>query len=110
MLLVNAYAIHRDPELWAEPTKFEPERFQNATREGLMLPFGMGRRRCPGEGLANRLVGSVLGTMIQCFDWERVGKELVDMSEGLGLTLPKLFPLEAMYRPREAMRGAMSEL
>ncbi|KAJ6795378.1 isoflavone 3'-hydroxylase [Iris pallida] len=109
MLLVNAYAIHRDAKTWEEPEKFVPERFEESKGEGRkMLPFGMGRRRCPGEGLATRMVGLGLGTMIQCFDWKRIGEEEVDMSEGSGLTLPKAHPLQAMYRPSQSMISILS--
>nr|XP_010911513.3 cytochrome P450 81D11 [Elaeis guineensis] len=112
MLLVNAYAVHRDPKVWEEPTKFMPERFEGGKGEGkLMLPFGMGRRRCPGEGLAMRVVGLALGTLIQCFEWEGIGKEEVDMTtQGSGLTLAKAIPLEAMYRPRQSMLDALKKL
>ncbi|KAK0605406.1 hypothetical protein LWI29_026359 [Acer saccharum] len=95
ILLVNAWAIHRDPKLWDEPDSFKPERFE--TREGetrKLMPFGLGRRSCPGSGLAQRVVGLALGSLIQCFEWERVGDEKVDMTEGRGLTMPKVDPLE----------------
>ncbi|XP_078176231.1 cytochrome P450 81Q32-like [Carex rostrata] len=111
MLVVNAYHIHRDPSLWDEPTKFMPERFESGNAEvKKMITFGMGRRRCPGEGLAVRQVGLMLGTFIQCFDWKRIGDELIDTSEGSGLTLPKAVPLEAMYRPRQVMMDVLSTL
>jgi cytochrome P450 len=110
-LLVNAYAIHRDPAVWEDPDKFAPERFEGGRAEGLfMAPFGMGRRRCPGEALALQTVGVTLGTLIQCFHWGRVDGVEVDMSEGSGLTMPKAVPLEAMCRTREVMSDVLQKL
>ncbi|XP_072951987.1 cytochrome P450 81Q32-like [Typha angustifolia] len=103
MLLVNAYSIHRDPAMWDEPEKFKPERFEEKGKEKHMIAFGNGRRKCPGEGLAIREVKIVLGTLLQCFEWRRVRDEAVDLGEGSGLSLPKVVPLEAMYKPRETM-------
>ncbi|KAI0527480.1 hypothetical protein KFK09_003081 [Dendrobium nobile] len=68
-----------------------------------MMPFGMGRRRCPGEGLALKEIGLVLGILIQCFQWKRIGAEEVDMTEGSGLTMPRAKHLEALCRPHQYM-------
>ncbi|ONI02891.1 hypothetical protein PRUPE_6G226900 [Prunus persica] len=101
MVLVNAWAIHRDPKLWDDPESFIPERFRSG--EDLshqLMPFGLGRRSCPGSGLAQRTVGLTLGSLIQCFDWMRVSEKEIDMAEGKGLTMPKLVPLEVMCKAR----------
>lgn len=113
MLLVNAWAIHNDPKLWLQPEQFKPERFLNVQEERdgfIWLPFGTGRRGCPGEGLANRIVGIALGSLIQCFEWERRSEEMVDMTEGAGLTMPKARPLIAKCRPRPTMLALLSQL
>ena len=111
MLIVNAYAIHRDPEAWKHPLECRPERFEEGKAEGLfMMPCGMGRRKCPGEALALRMLGLVLGTLVQCFHWDRVGDAEVDMGEGGGLTLPKAVALEAVCRPRAAMGDVLQKL
>ncbi|XP_023738990.1 cytochrome P450 81Q32 [Lactuca sativa] len=100
MLLINQWAMHHDPKLWSDPERFYPERFEG-TKDGYsFMPFGSGRRSCPGEGLAMRMVGLALGLLIQCFDWERISEEMVDMREGPGLTMPKAQPLVVNCRPR----------
>ena len=110
MLLVNAWVIHRDPELWEDATSFKPERFENGEVDPhKLMPFGLGRRACPGAGLAQRTMSLTLGSLIQCFEWERVTKEKVDMTEGNGLTMPKAVPLEAMCKARPLMHKVLSE-
>ncbi|XWS45207.1 hypothetical protein CRYUN_Cryun15aG0116300 [Craigia yunnanensis] len=102
ILLVNAWAMQRDPKLWDDPTSFKPERFKSSSKEGeiqKLMPFGLGRRACPGMGLAHRMLGLILGSLIQCFQWARVSEKEIDMTEGKGLTMPKVEPLEAMCKP-----------
>ncbi|KAL3732929.1 hypothetical protein ACJRO7_022450 [Eucalyptus globulus] len=105
MILVNAWAIQRDPKVWDDPTSFIPKRYQGLEEDHAyrLLPFGMGRRSCPGAGLANRVVSLALAALIQCFEWERIGEESVDLSEGMGITMPKREPLEALCKVRECM-------
>ncbi|XP_065873250.1 cytochrome P450 81Q32-like [Euphorbia lathyris] len=105
MLLINAWAIQRDPQLWQDAHKFIPERFEqggDGHQKYKMMPFGLGRRACPGSGLANRVLGLALGFVIQCFEWKRLSEEEdIDMTEGNGLTMPKAEPLVAMCKPRD---------
>ncbi|XP_030462493.1 cytochrome P450 81E8-like [Syzygium oleosum] len=106
IVTVNAWAVHRDPELWEDPLSFKPERFEGSGGEKqrtLILPFGLGRRACPGAPLAQRVIGWTLGLLIQCFDWKRVSEEEIDMREGSGTTMPKVVPLELMCKVRPSM-------
>ncbi|GMH28086.1 hypothetical protein Nepgr_029929 [Nepenthes gracilis] len=91
-VLVNAWAIHRDPNLWPDPERFDPERFavKPADMKGtdfVYLPFGTGRRMCPGMsfGLAN--VDLPLAVLLFHFDWtlsDGSSPEDLDMAEVLG--------------------------
>ncbi|XP_073145874.1 cytochrome P450 81Q32-like [Henckelia pumila] len=112
MLLVNLWAIQNDPKNWEDPRKFKPERFDGTSegsRDGFkLMPFGSGRRGCPGEGLALRMLGLGLGSVIQCFEWKRIGENEVDMSEGPGLTLPKAQPLVAYCKARPFVEKILS--
>lgn len=111
MLLVNVWAIHNDPNNWEESTRFKPERFEGLQgSKTAFMPFGLGRRGCPGEGLAMRMVGLTLGSLVQCFEWERIGKEMVDMTEGPGLSMPKAQPLQANCQPRQPFVSLLSQI
>ncbi|XP_021283657.1 cytochrome P450 81D11-like [Herrania umbratica] len=112
-LLVNAWAMHRDPSIWEEPAKFKPERFEGAfvEKEGLKyLPFGLGRRACPGATMGMQLVLLALGAAVQCFEWEKEGPEKVDMSSGTGMAMSKARPLEALCCPRPDLIKLLSQV
>ncbi|XP_015064767.1 cytochrome P450 81D11-like [Solanum pennellii] len=102
ILLVNAWAVHRDPFVWADdPGSFRPERFEGIdVKPWELLPFGMGRRICPGAGLAQRVIALTVGSLVQCFEWEIVSKDS-DIAEGSGLTLAKAEPLAAKCKARD---------
>ncbi|KAI7753014.1 hypothetical protein M8C21_028611 [Ambrosia artemisiifolia] len=111
MVLVNVWAINRDKMVWDDPLSFKPERFEKAATEGYrFIPFGTGRRQCPGAGLASRVIGLALASLVQCFEWERVSEELVRLTEGKGLTMPKDEPLKAMCKPRQIMSRVLMDL
>ncbi|RYQ80755.1 hypothetical protein Ahy_Scaffold1g106952 isoform J [Arachis hypogaea] len=112
LVFVNAWAIHRDPDLWAQSSTFMPQRFENADANNNpygFMPFGMGRRACPGSGLAQRTLGLTLGSLIQCFDWKRIGEEEVDMTEGHGTLMSKAIPLEAQCKARPIITKIFSQ-
>ncbi|CAK9317102.1 unnamed protein product [Citrullus colocynthis] len=112
MLYVNIWAIQNHPGIWAHPRKFDPDRFNQLDTENYkfnLMPFGLGRRGCPGEGLGLRMIGLVLGSLIQCFDWERPSDELVDMTEGIAVTMPKAQHLHAKCRPRPISVNLLSQ-
>ncbi|KAF8023192.1 hypothetical protein BT93_F0636 [Corymbia citriodora subsp. variegata] len=112
MLLINLFSIQNDPKYWPDAAKFKPERFEGmeGVRDGYkMMPFGSGRRGCPGENLALRMIGLTLGSLIQCFEWDRIGDEPIDMTEGTGLTMPKAQPLLAKCRPRSFTSDLLSQ-
>ncbi|KAG5006069.1 hypothetical protein JHK85_024611 [Glycine max] len=100
IVMINIWAMQRDPLVWNEATCFKPERFDEEGLEKKVIAFGMGRRACPGEGLALQNVGLTLGLLIQCFDWKRVNEEEIDMREANWFTLSRLTPLNAMCKAR----------
>ncbi|KAE8652315.1 cytochrome P450 81Q32 [Cucumis sativus] len=111
MLLVNASAIHRDPKSWDDPTSFRPERFLGAGNElqtNKLIPFGVGRRACPGEIMGLRVVGLTLGLLIQCYEWKKHGYDNVDTTEYGGITILKVKPVETMCKPRPVMAKLLS--
>ncbi|KAL4558113.1 hypothetical protein LXL04_036309 [Taraxacum kok-saghyz] len=105
IIFFNVWGVGRDPAHWESPLEFRPERFEEKHlgvrgQHFELLPFGSGRRMCPGMSLGLMVVYVTLGCMIQCFDW-KAGKygdlSGVDMEEGMGVTLPRSNPLHRIF-------------
>ncbi|KAH0451498.1 hypothetical protein IEQ34_018797 [Dendrobium chrysotoxum] len=99
-----------DERVWEEPKKFKPERFMTGgdgegvdmtgSREIKMMPFGVGRRICPGLGLAMLHLEYFVANLVKEFKWETVAGEDVDFSEKPEFTLVMKNPLRAQLTPR----------
>ncbi|KAJ4832774.1 hypothetical protein Tsubulata_040514 [Turnera subulata] len=109
-VVLDVHTIMRDPEAWDNPDEFIPERFmdippnkehdnnlkqtiaQNLNQN--FIPFGGGRRMCPGQNLTSSLTHSSVAAMVQCFDWKSCGGGgKVDMQPRTGITLGLAQPL-----------------
>ncbi|WJZ82342.1 hypothetical protein VitviT2T_002109 [Vitis vinifera] len=103
-VLVNAWAIGRDPNTWENPNSFVPERFLGLDMDVKgqnfeLIPFGAGRRICPGLPLAIRMVHLMLASLIHSYDWkleDGVTPENMNMEERYGISLQKAQPLQAL--------------
>ena len=91
---VNIWAIGTDPESWENPEQFYPERFMDSPidfkgRNFEFLPFGSGRRGCPGIHMAILNVELALANLLYHFDWKLpngLKAEDLNMEEAPGLT------------------------
>jgi cytochrome P450 len=96
----NAFAVGRDPAHWGKDAEeFRPERFEKSGAAGVeykqgtqkeFIPFGAGRRQCPGSLFATTTIKLVLANLLYHFDWAipgGAGPETLDMSEVFGIIL-----------------------
>jgi cytochrome P450 len=96
-VIINIWAIGRDPSVWRDAEKFFPERFVGSDidvrgRDFQLIPFGSGRRGCPGMQLGLTVVRLVVAQLVHCFDWELPDNMLpneLDMTEEFGVTTPR---------------------
>ncbi|XP_077229416.1 cytochrome P450 71AU50-like [Tasmannia lanceolata] len=96
-VIINGWAIGRDPNSWPNAEEFLPERFIGTNidlrgRDFQLIPFGSGRRSCPGMQLGLRVVQLVLAQLVHCFDWELpngMSPSDLDMTEKFSLVVPR---------------------
>nr|GMD75960.1 cytochrome P450 CYP82D47-like [Ipomoea batatas] len=99
-VIPNLAKIHRDPKVWVDHNEFRPERFLTTHKDidvrgnnFDIIPFGSGRRICPGITLSLQILHLTLASLIQSFDMKRPSIEPIDMTQSPGLTSPKATPL-----------------
>jgi cytochrome P450 len=103
-ILVNVWAMGQDSSIWPNPNLFLPERFSEKDIELKggdfeLIPFGAGRRICPGLPLANRMVHLILASLVYHFNWklaDEMKPEDIDMRETFGVAVRKAKPLRAI--------------
>ncbi|KAI3923838.1 hypothetical protein MKX01_000652 [Papaver californicum] len=102
--------ISEDPRVWSDPKKFDPERFLSGKEEGdmtggtgipKMMPFGVGRRICPGLSMAMIHITLMVARMVQEFEWCSLPSHpKVDFSEKSEFTVVMKYTLQAIIKPR----------
>ncbi|XP_042023230.1 premnaspirodiene oxygenase-like isoform X1 [Salvia splendens] len=110
-VLVNAWAIQRDPKYWTDPESFKPERFLNQPtldftgNDTRYMPFGSGKRVCPGIAFGSASVALPLAQLLHDFNWKLphgVDAQDLNMIEHFGITSCrkyKLFVIATPYQP-----------
>lgn len=109
-VMTNAWAIQRDPAYWEQPEEFIPERFLNSQidfrgQDFEFIPFGAGRRICPGITFAIANNEIILANLVHKFDWmfpDGTDIETLDMSECIGVSAHRKIPLLAVATPVNA--------
>ncbi|KAI0525104.1 hypothetical protein KFK09_004495 [Dendrobium nobile] len=107
MVFVNLWSIGRDPKYWKDPELFMPERFENSLinfkgSNFELIPFGGGRRICPGIAFGMANVELCFANLLQVFDWELpngMTKEDIEMGYAPGLVSTKTAPLTLVAKP-----------
>ncbi|KAH9288787.1 hypothetical protein KI387_032904, partial [Taxus chinensis] len=107
-VMVNVWAIARDPNLWERPLEFDPDRFVGSPvnlhgTDFRVIPFGAGRRMCPGHNLGLRMVSFALASFIHAFEWTLPAPQNpqdLDMSEKYEISIHRKVPLDLFATPR----------
>ncbi|KAJ0609569.1 putative cytochrome P450 [Helianthus annuus] len=102
---INVWAIHHDPNNWTNPLDFKPERFLNGKwdyngNNVKFLPFGSGRRICPGIPLGDKMLTYMLASLLHSFEWNLPKDEDFETSDEFGFVTKKKKSLVAIPSQR----------
>ncbi|KAI3828866.1 hypothetical protein L1987_02976 [Smallanthus sonchifolius] len=105
IVYINVWAIQRDPQNWTDPLEFKPERFLNHKwdyngNNFKFLPFGSGRRICPGIPLGEKMLVYILASLLHSFEWSLPKDEEFELSDKFGFVTKKRKPLIAIPSQR----------
>jgi cytochrome P450 len=110
-MFVNVWGMGRDPRIWEDPLKYNPERFTEGSplanlevngQHYQLMPFGTGRRQCPAWSMGLATITMLIASLVQAFDWSHLdGADNFDMSESKSSLVSLMAtPLQAIPKPR----------
>ncbi|KAI3731295.1 hypothetical protein L1987_62483 [Smallanthus sonchifolius] len=105
-VFVNLWAMGRDPKVWDDPLSFKPERFMSSKldfkgQDFELLPFGSGRRMCPGLPSGTKSVEFILASLIHEFSWALPNGDdplKLDMNNKFGIAMKREKPLKLVFK------------
>ncbi|GJX47241.1 probable (S)-N-methylcoclaurine 3'-hydroxylase isozyme 2 [Tanacetum coccineum] len=109
-ILVNVWAISRDPKLWDDPLSFKPDRFIGSKlcykgNDFEYLPFGSGRRMCPAESMASKTILLTVASLVMNFEWFLPNNDMdpcdINMEEEMHAPMYKKEALHVNFKVRE---------
>ncbi|KAI3743034.1 hypothetical protein L1987_60736 [Smallanthus sonchifolius] len=113
-VFVNVWAMGRDSKIWDEPLSFKPERFMDSRLDFKgqnfeLIPFGSGRRMCPGLPSGVVSLEFILASLIREFDWALPDSDdplKLDMNGKFGMALKRVMPLKLIFKQKQAYQYA----
>ncbi|XP_064651018.1 cytochrome P450 2C15-like [Lineus longissimus] len=104
IMMPNIWAVHRDPKIWKNPDAFDPSNFLDdkggVVHKPELIPFAIGRRQCPGEGLSKMEIFLVLVALLQRFTFTKPEGAAPPSLEGVFGVTNVPAPFEMCVRPR----------
>lgn len=110
-MIVNSWAMSRSPEYWEDAEDFRPERFEDSVidyngTEFRFLPFGSGRRMCPGSGFGLATLQLIVARLLYYFDWSLpsgMRPEELNMGTTIGRAVRRAVQLQLVASPCEVL-------